>query len=431
MDLAPVNRFYTNSRSFRTSPICGPLDFIKLALEDLKVPYIYLKRTLWLPVAEGASFQVHYFDLEHPLTTDVMKRKGIRFERGQWLVSKHVSPPTPEQLELASLEDESSDTARLADISLEMRILSHEPLRNHPNVVQIIGFSWEKHADEYSRRWPILVTENANIGTLADFFRIAHQSLHTIDIRKSLALDIARGVHALHNCGIVHGDIKPQNILMFEQGDNKFTAKLSDFGSATSLLDILESNNDETASTFLPAFTRPWEAPEAVDAITATNLPKVDVFSFGLLHCYLMASGEELFSPHIQGTEYDLNAISNLKTHDEDLLQYAKSFLASKGRMDQLDYECATRVVAATLRVQPHKRRDMAQVHEILCEDIQIPMEMYNIPPIIQCSFYLLTTDSRGESSLLPLPFEDDPSSDGLPEVIIRFVDPNLILTTS
>lgn len=44
-------------------------------------------------------------------------------------------------------------------------------------------------------------------------------------------VDCLRGLHYLHQHGVVHGDIKPQNLLMSKTG----TIKIADFGAAVML----------------------------------------------------------------------------------------------------------------------------------------------------------------------------------------------------
>jgi serine/threonine protein kinase len=45
--------------------------------------------------------------------------------------------------------------------------------------------------------------------------------------KKSIALDIARGIAALHDSGVIHGDMKPENVLIFYIPE--FHAKITDF----------------------------------------------------------------------------------------------------------------------------------------------------------------------------------------------------------
>ncbi|KAH9208697.1 kinase-like domain-containing protein, partial [Leptodontidium sp. 2 PMI_412] len=45
--------------------------------------------------------------------------------------------------------------------------------------------------------------------------------------KKSIALNIARGLSALHQCGVIHGDMKPENVLIFYKPE--LHAKIADF----------------------------------------------------------------------------------------------------------------------------------------------------------------------------------------------------------
>jgi len=44
--------------------------------------------------------------------------------------------------------------------------------------------------------------------------------------------DIIRGIGGLHSVGIILGDIKPANVLIFEDFKSNLTAKIADFGSS-------------------------------------------------------------------------------------------------------------------------------------------------------------------------------------------------------
>jgi len=90
--------------------------------------------------------------------------------------------------------------------------------------------------------------------------------------KKSIALDIARGLSALHNCGVIHGDMKPDNVLVFFKPE--LHAKVSDFSH--SFLD-----NGKTRQ--LVGGTHIYAAPEWKTFQTTSNLLKTDVYSFGLI----------------------------------------------------------------------------------------------------------------------------------------------------
>jgi serine/threonine protein kinase len=100
----------------------------------------------------------------------------------------------------------------------------------------------------------------------------------------------------LHACGIVHGDIKPQNVLLFRHvSKDGFIAKLSDFGGCYVPLFKDENKADEKVNTPSMMGTAYWNAPEWIDSRTSNkirlgheDLSARDHFCFGLLVYYVM-----------------------------------------------------------------------------------------------------------------------------------------------
>lgn len=89
---------------------------------------------------------------------------------------------------------------------------------NHPNIVSIYYVGREQGD-------PFLAMELVPGQTLAR--RISHQSL-AFDEIATIAIQIAEALRVSYELDIIHGDIKPSNILLQPNG----TAKLSDFGMA-------------------------------------------------------------------------------------------------------------------------------------------------------------------------------------------------------
>jgi len=91
---------------------------------------------------------------------------------------------------------------------------------NHPNIVQIYAFGKEKGQ-------PYIVMELVNGQRLDKLMEGGKQVDPALVMR--ISVDIAEALQAANDVGLVHGDIKPENILLDEKGQ----AKLVDFGLAT------------------------------------------------------------------------------------------------------------------------------------------------------------------------------------------------------
>ena len=99
---------------------------------------------------------------------------------------------------------------------------------SHPNLAPI-------HGVEFWRGAPILVIEYLGGGTLAD--RLRQRGLGWETALDYLA-QLAGAVERIHGAGLLHGDIKPENIAFAEDG----TPKLLDFGLARGRTRSLRAN---------------------------------------------------------------------------------------------------------------------------------------------------------------------------------------------
>lgn len=110
---------------------------------------------------------------------------------------------------------------------MELFALVHPPLLKHTNIVDFFGLAWGSNYYEPSHRMPVLVVEYAEHGNLAQL-----QGREDLEpsMRSSLALDVGAGIQVLHRCGIIHGDVKSENVLIFSHQEKKYLAKVADFG---------------------------------------------------------------------------------------------------------------------------------------------------------------------------------------------------------
>jgi serine/threonine-protein kinase len=100
---------------------------------------------------------------------------------------------------------------------------------NHPHVVGVIDAGEESGDEHDGFSTPYIVFEFVEGETLKD--RIRRNGRLPVSEAIAYAIEIARGLGCAHDSQIVHRDVKPQNVLVDEEG----AAKVTDFGIARSL----------------------------------------------------------------------------------------------------------------------------------------------------------------------------------------------------
>ena len=144
----------------------------------------------------------------------------------------------------------------------------------HPNVVSVIDYGEDRHVGPY------MVMELATGESLADL------ATDPLTIRRACDLlgQVVDGVAQIHARGIVHGDIKAENILVTEEvvgTRRRRVAKLLDFGLARRITNMHASSDMITG-------TPHYIAPERATGAPATVAS--DVYALGVLG-YLLFTG--------------------------------------------------------------------------------------------------------------------------------------------
>jgi serine/threonine protein kinase len=140
---------------------------------------------------------------------------------------------------------------------------------SHPNVVSVFD------AGEDDGR-PYIVMEHVEGETLADL--LARRDRLPPEEARGLALQAAHGLAHAHAAGLIHRDVKPQNLLLREDG----TLKIADFGIARAA----EGTSLTQAGTVLG--TAAYLSPE--QALGEDVTPATDVYSLGAV-LYELLSG--------------------------------------------------------------------------------------------------------------------------------------------
>jgi len=170
---------------------------------------------------------------------------------------------------------------QLISAQKDINALCHESFRRHPNIVRLRGWglcldTLEDPSGE-SPSIPLLILERAD-WNLSEFLqsrsRWSCPEPNDQQLRK-VSLDIGKGLDAIHKENITHGDLKPDNVLVFLT-QSKCTAKLCDFGLATP-----EKKGNEALAEYRG--TPGWRPPESSRTVTSASLVLCDVFAYGLV----------------------------------------------------------------------------------------------------------------------------------------------------
>lgn len=158
-----------------------------------------------------------------------------------------------------------------SELATELQVLRHTPFQKHENIIDLLGMIYHDAGDiDTPNILPALVLEFAELGSVKDYQLNGYGTSYADKL--DIIRDAARGIEALHSCGIIHGDVKPSNLLVFKHPNRKFVVKLTDFGFA-----MAESDDR------LIGYTKYLEAPEAGTKIDLRYRRQLDIFSYGLL----------------------------------------------------------------------------------------------------------------------------------------------------
>ena len=126
-------------------------------------------------------------------------------------------------------------------------------------------------------------------GSLDAYLRCDQECEETFTI----CLSIASGIEFLHKKGVLHRDLKPQNILY--NTNPSFSVKISDFG-LSKILQTSQTRGESESVMHSKAGTRCWMAPELLGKKPQNHSKASDIFSCGLLFHYVLSKKKHPFN---------------------------------------------------------------------------------------------------------------------------------------
>ncbi|KAK5660511.1 hypothetical protein OQA88_13059 [Cercophora sp. LCS_1] len=193
-------------------------------------------------------------------------------KKGTAVALKQFSPKPPE----FGKTPKTMETLMFRAARRELKALCHPALRTHENICDVLYIGWHHSAGAY----PMIALELAEYGTLENVLTAPGVGLSWLQ-KMNITIDIALAVHAIHGCGMVHGDLKPSNVVLHHHSVRQVVAKVIDLAGSAELLDEVGLGG------LVPSMsTELWWAPEI--CVKGTQDQKVDwnvadTYSFGLV----------------------------------------------------------------------------------------------------------------------------------------------------
>ena len=185
--------------------------------------------------------------------------------------------------------NEAKERALLREIEILVKIV-------HPVIVRLLGHNLIMEQRSPKRQGsiprPTIILEYLENGTLKDL--ISHEVVLSDTVQMKTLFGLASALKVLHKSGVVHRDLKPDNIMF----DSQMEPRLVDFNQGKALMkkSQLESSGQRGSEIYAAPEA---EAGQAYDA-------KMDIYSFGMV-AYALISKQDPFRAAIDARNYKQN----------------------------------------------------------------------------------------------------------------------------
>lgn len=159
---------------------------------------------------------------------------------------------------------------------------------NHPNLAAVYDFG-------ICGKQPFIVMEFIEGKSLA---KLLQEGPLPRDRALAFIAQIGEGLAAAHDRGVMHRDLKPDNILISQRHGREWV-EIVDFGVAASL--AAPAGRDRLTVPGYVVGTQRYMAPEQMEGKPST--PATDIFSFGLVCGELLCGDESVMAGRLRATD--------------------------------------------------------------------------------------------------------------------------------
>jgi mitogen-activated protein kinase kinase kinase len=232
---------------------------------------------------------------------------ALNVTSGDMMAVKQVEVPQ-------TASDKSSERQREVMEALHAEVETMKDL-DHLNIVQYLGF---EALDDVQNLFLEYVPGGSVSRCLQMYGRFEYAVI------KSLTRQVLEGLAYLHSCGILHRDLKADNLLLDLDG----TCKISDFGISKKSRDIYANNAEMSMQG-----TIFWMAPEVIHNVVHNARQgysaKVDVWSLGCVVLEMFAGRRPWSTDEAIGAMYKLGTSRQAPPVPEDTKPFVDSISMS------------------------------------------------------------------------------------------------------
>ncbi|GES98899.1 kinase-like domain-containing protein [Rhizophagus clarus] len=232
---------------------------------------------------------IKYYDYSH--FKDVRQIRNNMF-RATWKITNRF-------FALKSLNNNNKQT--FEQIIKELKL--YRSIDSHENILQFYGIT-NVETDVYQAKKYSLVLEYADSGTLNDYLNKYFNELDW-DEKYQLSLQLTSAVEYIHNCGIIHCDLHPNNILV-----HKHKIKIADFGLSKRI--SVESIDSSKIFDVIP-YMDPKIFNSQINYIDENQKykfnEKSDIYSIGVLMWQISSGYQPFFTKSLN---YDISLVLDI-----------------------------------------------------------------------------------------------------------------------